>query len=73
MDFPSYDASEQEKQEYLENGVKEPAVPLLIIPSFENVEYDGDFDFVVMAQSPNYTSASANFIMDIVKEYIEEI
>ncbi len=73
MDFPSYDASEQEKQEYLENSVKEPKVPLLIIPSVEDVKYDGDFDFVVMAQSPNYTPASADFIIDIVREYIEEI
>lgn len=42
-------------------------------PSVEDVKYDGDFDFVVMAQSPNYTPASADFIIDIVREYIEEI
>lgn len=73
MDFPSYDASEQEKQEYLENSVKEPEVTLLIIPSVEAVKYDGNFDFAVMAQSPNYTPANADFIIDIVREYIEEI
>lgn len=30
-------------------------------------------NFVVMAQSPNYTPASADFIMDIIREYIIEI
>lgn len=73
MEFPSYDADKQEKQAYLKNAVKEPEVPLLIIPSIQDVKYDGDFDFVVMAQSPNYTPASADFIMDIVREYIVEI
>lgn len=73
MDFPSYDASEEMKQEYLNNGVKEPEVPFWIIPSIEDVKYDGDFEFVVMAQSPNYTPESADFIMDILREYIVEI
>ena len=73
MEFPSYNADEQEKQAYLKNAVKEPEVPLLIIPSIQDVKYNGDFDFVVMAQSPNYTPASADFIMDIVREYIVEI
>ena len=73
MEFPSYDADKQEKQAYLKNAVKEPEVPLLIIPSIQDVKYDGDFDFAVMAQSPNYTPASTDFIMDIVREYIVEI
>ena len=71
--FPSYDADEQEKQEYLKTAIKEPKVPLLIIPSIQDVKYEGDFDFVVLAQSPNYTPASADFIMNIVREYIVEI
>lgn len=29
-------------------------------------------DFAVFAQSPNYTPASADFIMDIFREYIVE-
>ena len=33
MEFPSYNADEQEKQAYLKNAVKEPEVSLLIIPS----------------------------------------
>lgn len=72
MDFPSYDASEEMKREYLKNSVKEPEVPFLIIPTIEDVRYDGDFDMVVIAQSPNYTPASADFIIDILREYIEE-
>ena len=73
VDFPSYDAEQKEKQAYLKKAMKEPEVPLLIIPSIQDVKYDGDFDFVVLAQSPNYTPASADFIMDIVREYIVEI
>lgn len=72
MDFPDYDASSQVKRAYLDRGIKEPEVPFVIIPSIEDVKYNGEFDFVVMAQSPNYTPASADFIIDIVKEYIEE-
>ena len=49
MEFSSYNVDEQEKQAYLKNAVKEPEVPLLIIPSIQDVKYNGDFDFVVMA------------------------
>jgi hypothetical protein len=31
--------------------------------TIEDVKYNGDFDFAVMAQSPNYTPESADFIM----------
>lgn len=72
MDFLDYNASDDEKIEYLSKGKKEPEVPMLIIPTIEDVKYNGDFDFVVMAQSPNYTPASLDFAMDIFKEYIEE-
>ena len=42
MEFPSNDADKQEKQAYLKNAVKEPEVPLLIIPSIQDVKYDGE-------------------------------
>ena len=45
---------------------------MLTIPTVDGVDFNGDFDFVVMAQSPNYTLESADFIMDIFREYIEE-
>lgn len=52
---------------------KEPCVPLRIIPTFEEVSYGGDFDFVSIAQSPNYTPENADFILDVFREYIDEI
>lgn len=61
------------QKRYLMNSKKELEVPFEIIHSIEAVQYHGDFDFVVMAQSPNHTPASADFIMDIFREYIEEI
>ena len=71
-EIPDYDDAET-KQRYLANSKREPEVPFEIIHSIEAVQYAGDFDFVVMAQSPNYTPESADFIMDIFREYIEEI
>lgn len=73
MELPEYDSSEECKKQYLEGAIKEPEVELRIIPTIEAVKYNGDFDFVVMAQSPNYTPASADFIIDIFKEYIIEV
>ena len=43
------------------------------VENAEYVKFDGNFDYAVMAQSPNYTPASADFILDIFREYIEEI
>lgn len=71
MELPYYSPDEREGyDEFLKNSIREPEVPFTIIPTFENVHYEGDFDFIVMAQSPNYTPASADFIMDIVREYM---
>lgn len=57
---------------YLEGAIKDPEVELRIMPTIADVNYDGEFDFVVLAQSPNYTPASVDFIIDIFKEYIVE-
>ncbi len=73
MDLPKYGSKEYYKRKYLDGAVREPEVELRIIPKIEDVKYDGEFDFVVLAQSPNYTPASADFIMDILREYIIEI
>ena len=70
---PNFDDNNRIKTNYFNQCVKEPEVPLLIIPTIEAVSFNGDFDYAVMAQSPNYTPASADFILDIFKEYIEEI
>lgn len=58
---------------YIDASVKEPEVPFKIIPTIEDVCYQGDFDYVVLAQSPNYTPLNADFILDIFREYIIEI
>lgn len=51
----------------------EPRIPFRICPRVEDVKHEGDFDFVSLAQSPNYTPKNADFIMDIFREYINEI
>ncbi len=63
------------KSDCLLRGIvpKEPYVPLRIIPTFDEVKYCGDFDFVSIAQSPEYTPENADFILDIFREYIDEI
>lgn len=73
MEMPEHDCSEIYKKEYLRGAIKDPEVALIIIPTIEDVRFYGDFDYVVLAQSPNYTPASADFIIDIFKEYIDEI
>ena len=71
-DFPSDDAPEYIKRKYIQNSKKEPEVPLHIIPTIEGVNYNGDFDYAVLAQSPNYTPKKADYIMDVFREYIIE-
>ena len=73
MKMPEFDSSDEYKRKYLQGAIKDPEVELLIIPTIESVSFDGDFDYAVMAQSPNYTPASADYILDIFREYIEEI
>ena len=73
MDIPDFDSSETIRKKYLDGAIKDPEVELLIIPTIEDVKFHGDFDYVVLAQSPNYTPASADYIMDVFREYIEEI
>lgn len=73
MELPKYDSTENYKKEYLKGAIKEPEVELKIIPTIEDVRFNGDFDYVVLSQSPNYTPGSADFIIDIFKEYILEI
>lgn len=48
-------------------------IPFTMIVTYDEVNYVGDFDFVSLAQSPNYTPENADFIMDIFREYIEEV
>lgn len=73
LDMPYYDDSPEEKALYLDSCIREPQVPLLVIPTVEDVNFSGAFDYIVFAQSPNYTPASADFMLDIFREYIIEI
>ena len=73
MEMPDCNSSDTYKKKYLEGAIKDPEVELLIIPTIEDVKFDGNFDYIVMAQSPNYTPANADFILDILREYINEI
>ena len=70
--IPKNSDSEFIKRLYIDESKKEPEVPFTIIPSIEDVHFNGDFDFAVLAQSPNYTPQSADFIMDIFRDYIVE-
>lgn len=60
------------KENYLKTSILEPEVPFEIKRTIEGVKYNGDFDFITFCISPNYTPKSADFIIDIFREYIEE-
>ena len=74
--LPSYDFDKIIKttiklQPLTENSMfDEPEVPFFVLPKVEQVKFKGDFDFVLLAQSPNYTPENADYIMDVFKEYI---
>ncbi|MBQ8400107.1 MAG: hypothetical protein IJX08_09145 [Clostridia bacterium] len=72
MKSPQRNAPWTVKETYIKSSKKEPEVSFLIIPTIEDVKYDGDFDFAVLAQSPNYTPTSTDFILDVFREYIVE-
>lgn len=73
MELPRYTSPASYKREYLKHAIKDPEVELMIIPTVEDVHFCGDFNYVVMAQSPNYTPASADFIVQLFRDYIIEI
>lgn len=73
MEMPNNRSTDSYKKTYLAGAIKDPDVELLIIPTIDDVKFSGDFDYVSLAQSPNYTPASADFIMDIFREYIDEM
>jgi hypothetical protein len=53
------------------NG-KEPVIPFDVYDDYRAFHQEG-YDFVTLAQSPRYAPKSSDRIMDIVREYIEEI
>lgn len=64
-----------EKEIVEQEFVCQPEVPLNVVKNyFYYVEPRlADFDYVVFSQSPSYTPKSADFIIDVIKEYIVEI
>ncbi len=60
-------------RKYYETAIKEPEVDFNIIRDVESIRYTGDFDYITFCISPNYTPATADFIVEIIKDYIEEI
>lgn len=73
LPLPDLNGNAQAIKDYISQCDKEPEVPFIIIPTVKNVSFDGNYDFVVVAQSPNYTPASADYILDIFSEYINII
>ena len=63
-------ASNTEK--YYATAYREPEVDFEIVRRVEDVSYNGDFDYIIFYVSPNYTLAAADFIIDIMREYIME-
>ncbi|MDR2559131.1 MAG: UPF0489 family protein [Oscillospiraceae bacterium] len=71
--YPASDLNDSYKRKnYLKTAQLEPEVDFEIIRKIENVNYDGNFDFLTFCVSPNYTPKSADFIINIIKEYIVE-
>ncbi len=60
-----YLANSNNKEKYL--------VDYDIITKIQNDENFGDYDFITFAKSPQYTPKKSDFIISIIKEYIEEI
>lgn len=63
-------ASKTEK--YYATAYREPEVDFEIVRRVEDVSYNGDFDYIIFCVSPNYTPAAADFIIEIMREYIME-
>ena len=70
---PEFADSKYAISNYFKKANKEPSIPFEIIPRVEQVNYNGDFDYLVLAQSPNYTPENADFILDVFRNYIDEI
>ena len=50
----------------------EPKIPFQCI-DYRNFTADGDFDYIVLSQSPGYTPKESDKLISIFKEYIIEI
>ncbi|KGJ49844.1 hypothetical protein KD33_07910 [Clostridium sp. NCR] len=71
LNFKTREERELKETEYLNDSILEPEVPFKVLKNIDNVKYKGDFDFITFSISPNYTPESADFIIDVIREYIE--
>lgn len=70
-DIRAIDISKNQ-QEYYATAIHEPEAEFDIIRNIEGINYDGKFDYLTFCISPNYTPASSDFIIELIKDYIEE-
>lgn len=71
LDIATSKERKLKEKEYLNDSILEPEVPFKILKNIDDVKYNGDFDFITFCISPNYTPESADFIIDVIREYIE--
>ena len=64
--------NEVQLQKYYKYCIFEPKVKFNIIDA-NNDYLHSSYDFITFAISPNYTPKEADFIINIMKEYIDEI
>lgn len=64
--FPGYSYMDHEPE------VREPAIPFIPI-RVTDFHHDGVFDFATICQSPGFTPSSADFLIDIFRQYITEL
>jgi len=60
------------RTEYLKMAMREPEIEATLIRTIDDVNFDGDYLCATIAQSPDYTPKTADYILDVFKEYIVE-
>lgn len=71
--YPAVDLNcPHKREEYISSSKLEPEVQFNIINKIDNVKFNGDYDFITFCISPNYTPKKADFIIDVIKEYLIE-
>jgi len=58
------------KKQYYTTSKYEPEVPFFRESNIDLIKYSGDFDYITFCTSPNFTPKSADFIIDIISDYI---
>lgn len=72
IEMKSYSESEVRYQNFGEPGSKDKEIPFRIIRG-DDFQVDQNYDFLTFCKSPGYTPKTADFMLDVVKEYIIEV